>query len=207
MKIFKFMLGDIYYFFKNLSYLGVLFSPFSLPTLRIYFGKINVGVPYFLPRKWVKYTKQEAIEEATKVLGSNILTYKNKTIEELVSYFLNHKKPINKKFGFDYCSLGWKTKWSNTDFRFEWSPKISFVFFNKQIVLTLGDNDLKYDCYWEAWLFYKYATKGDKIHRIKEMIEQYDCSWKSYDQNGNEIVTNYYYQILKPKYHKYIKND
>ena len=64
MKIFKFMLGDIYYFFKNLSYLGVLFSPFSLPTLRIYFGKINVGVPYFLPRKWVKYTKQEAIEEA-----------------------------------------------------------------------------------------------------------------------------------------------
>ena len=78
MKIFKFMLGDIYYFFKNLSYLGVLFSPFSLPTLRIYFGKINVGVPYFLPRKWVKYTKQEAIEEATKVLGSNVLTYKNK---------------------------------------------------------------------------------------------------------------------------------
>ena len=36
-------------------------------------------------------------------------------------------KFIPKKIGFDIVSLGWKTKWSQ--FRFEWAPVISFVFF------------------------------------------------------------------------------
>lgn len=38
-------------------------------------------------------------------------------------------KPVPKRIGFDFVGLGWKTKWSEDDFRFEWAPVWSFVFF------------------------------------------------------------------------------
>jgi len=39
-----------------------------------------------------------------------------------------------KRFGFDFVDLGWKTKWDKDDFRFEWNPMISFVFWKWQVV-------------------------------------------------------------------------
>ena len=45
----------------NLSFLGVLNSPFKGLKLRWYFGDIEHGTPYFLPRKWVKCNKKDAL--------------------------------------------------------------------------------------------------------------------------------------------------
>ena len=41
-------------------------------------------------------------------------------------------KPVPKKIGFDSVRLGWKTKWRDDDYRFEWAPIWSFVFFKWQ---------------------------------------------------------------------------
>ena len=103
----------------NLSFLGVLNSPFRGLKLKWYFGDIEHGTPYFLPRKWVK----------------------------------NKPVPI-KYFGFNFTTLGWKTKWE--DYRFEWSPSISLVIFGKQLFIEIlpniktDDSTIAIDCYWEA---------------------------------------------------------
>ena len=43
----------------NLLFLKVLNSPFKGLKLKWYFGEIKHGTPYFLPRKWVKVTKED----------------------------------------------------------------------------------------------------------------------------------------------------
>ena len=45
----------------NLSFLDVLNSPFKGLKLKWYFGDIEHGTPYFLPRKWVKCNKKDAL--------------------------------------------------------------------------------------------------------------------------------------------------
>jgi len=85
---------------NQLTFLKILFSPFKPFKLDWYTGKISKGVPYFYPRKWV-------------------------VDKEKPGYL----KAIPRKIGFDFCSLGWKTKWSDDDFRFEYCPRLSFVFF------------------------------------------------------------------------------
>ena len=158
----------------NLSFLGVLNSPFRGLKLKWYFGDIEHGTPYFLPRKWVK----------------------------------NKPVPI-KYFGFNFTTLGWKTKWE--DYRFEWSPSISLVIFGKQLFIEIvpniktDDSIIAMDCYWEAWLNYKYKlykTKSIK-ERIEELQKVYSCTW------GNEEkgYTNYYPIILKNKYHYLISEN
>ena len=121
-------------------------------------------------------------------------------------YFLPRKwvktekgqKGVPKKIGFDIVGLGWKTKWHEKDFRFEWSPLISFVFFGYQIAVTVRipeDNDYQY---WEAWLYYELITdkKKSKSERIKECKEKFPLTYTS----GDGIQTNYYEKILKTKY-------
>jgi len=68
-------------------------------------------------------------------------------------------KFIPKKIGFDIVSLGWKTKWSQ--FRFEWAPVVSFVFFKWQIAITIVAPEQ--DHYWESWLYYQYETDKKKV--------------------------------------------
>jgi hypothetical protein len=85
-------------------------------------------------------------------------------------YFLPRKvvngKFVNKKIVFDFVGLGWKTKWSDTDFRFEWSPVASFVFFKWQIaVMVIPENQ---NHYWEAWLYY--FKKTDKRLDRKSVV-------------------------------------
>ena len=57
---------NIRYIIEDLRWLKVLNSPFKPFSVRCYVGKTAVGIPYFLPRKWVKATpalaKKAALE-------------------------------------------------------------------------------------------------------------------------------------------------
>lgn len=89
-----------YDIFYKLEWMRIYFSPFKPIVPRFYIGKISVGTPYFYPRKWVKDKEKPG-----------------------------YLKAIPRKIGFDFVTLGWKTKWEETDYRHEWNPIWSFVFF------------------------------------------------------------------------------
>jgi hypothetical protein len=152
------------YILENFKWLKVLNSPFKLFRIKFYVGKTQVGVPYFLPRKWV-----------------------------------NHK-PVPLKIGFSYCGLGWKTKWSSTDFRYEWGPVLSFVFLGYQIALMVGQKDVSH--YWEAWLYYEYATDKTKSkrERIEQCRKEFSQTWTISSYGKEDETIDYYTRILKSKY-------
>lgn len=189
------------------KFLKVLNSPFVGLKLKWYFGKIQYGTPYFLPRKWVKCNMQDALVAWDKLSNTVKETYeKGKGKQKwLQDYIKSYTKPVPiKYFGFDFISLGWKPKWD--DYRFEWSPSISIVLFGKQLFIeimpnTKGDEDLlATDCYWEAWLTYEKKTDKSKStsERLEELYKLYSCSWGN-EENG---YVNYYPYILKRKYIK-----
>jgi hypothetical protein len=151
-------------------YTRVFSSPFKRPKLKWYFGKVTIGTPYFLPRRWKKDTQKPG-----------------------------YQKAVTKRIGFDFVELGWKTKWTDTDFRFEWAPIWSFVFFKWQIAIIFKAPEQNH--YWECWLYYTHAT--DKTKSIRERIDQaregFPCIWKSYS-NGVETTICYWDIILRSKY-------
>lgn len=106
---------------------------------------------------------------------------------------------VPKKIGFDFVNLGWKTKWNETDYRFEWSPVWSFVFLKWQIALIFIAPHL--DHYWECWLYYTRNT--DKAKSTKERIAQarkeFPCIWTT-RYKGEEKEINYWDLILKKRY-------
>ena len=114
------------------------------------------------------------------------------------------RKSIPKKFGFDFVSLGWKTKFG--EYRFEWRPLISFVIFNKQFVVSFEAPHQ--DHYWEAWLAYELDTdkSKNKKERIKYLIENYPMNW-TITKNGVTESVNYYTEILKEKYKPLSKDE
>jgi hypothetical protein len=156
------------YTLHRFRWIKALFSPFKPFKVSFYAGKTQVGIPFFYPRKTVKSKTKPGYSEF---------------------------KPLT--VGFSYCSLGYKTKWTDTDYRHEWNPVFSFVFFGYQLALTIYSPHRSH--YWEAWLYYEYAT--DKTKSKRERIEQ--CR-KEHNQTwtvaGGEI--DYYEFILKPKYLK-----
>jgi hypothetical protein len=145
-------------------------SPFVRPKLRFYFGKIAIGVPYFFPRRIVKDPEKPG-----------------------------HSKFVEKKFGFDFCRLGWKTKWTSTDYRFEWSPVFSFVFFKYQLAITVAAREP--DHYWESWLFYHNSTDKTKStrERVNQMIKEYPQTYTR-NSNGHQTEIDCYRTILKKKW-------
>ena len=147
-----------------------LFSPFKRPKLQFYFGPIIMGTPYFLPRRAVKDPDNPG-----------------------------RLRFVPKKFGFDFCKLGWKTKWSDTDYRFEWSPVWSFVFFKWQIAITFIAPEMHH--YWECWLFYTRNTDKTKSveERIAQCREEFPCIWSSTIE-GVTTKTCYWDKILKDKW-------
>ena len=190
----------------NLLFLKVLNSPFKGLKLKLYFGEIKHGTPYFLPRKWVKCDLEDGLEAWDKLGKYSQNAYlRSQTQQEWVKkYTKTHTKSIPiKYFGWDFTSLGWKTKWD--DYRFEWSPSISLVLFGKQLFIEIlpniktDDSTIAIDCYWEAWLNYKYKTDKSKSieKRLEELQKEYSCSWGD-EEKG---YTNYYPIILKNKYH------
>ena len=155
---------------NKFKFLKVFFSPFKRPYLRLYMGKIAIGTPYFSPRTLVKSKEKDG-----------------------------YLTPIPKKIGFDFVGLGWKTKWNRDDYRFEWRPIWSFVFFKWQIaILFIAPYE---DHYWESWLFYEYSTdkRRSTKERIKICIEKFPNIWTSY-KDGKKKTIYYYKKILKKKY-------
>ena len=154
----------------NFSYLKVLFSPFRPFKVKFYAGPLAIGVPYFYPRKWIRSKEKPT-----------------------------YKTAIPKKIGFDFVNLGWKLKWDDNDFRFEYAPLISFVFFKWQIVATIkAPNEF---AYWESWLYYEHRTDKSLSNRdrIKQTIKEFPLIYIT--SNGKERKTvNYYEKILKDKY-------
>jgi len=157
-----------------MNWLKILNSPFKPFKLKWHVGKIEIGVPYFFPRK----------------------TVKSKTKPGYLEF-----KPL--KVGFSYCGLGWKIKWSDTDYRHEYSPVFSFVFFGYQIAVTVVEPD---HTYWETWLYYERNTNKNKsqLERLLQCMDNVKNIWIKYD-GDKQIKTNHYNFILKKKYLKYVK--
>lgn len=184
----------------NLSFLAVFNSPFRGLKLKWYFGDIEHGTPYFLPRRWVKCNKADAHKAWAK------LKVKPQNISKSIwinTYGKHYTKAIPiKYFGFHFTSLGWKTKWE--DYRFEWSPSISLVIFGKQLFILIlpnvkmDESMVVLDCYWEAWLTYYYNTDKTKPikSRLEELKQKYSCNWG----NKEKGYVDYYSYILKEKY-------
>lgn len=163
------------YFFYKFRFLLALFSPFKPFKAIFYFGEIKIGTPYFLPRKLVKNKENPG-----------------------------WMKFVPKKFGIDVVPLGWKTKWSDTDYRFEWSPRISIVFWKYQFCVSFVAPEES--MYWECWLYYDRNTdkKKSKKERLIRCYKENPCVWTSWS-NSEEQRIDYYLKIVKEKYIKYIQ--
>jgi hypothetical protein len=155
---------------EKLRFLRVYFSPFKAFWPSLYIGKIAVGTPYFYPRRWVKNPKKTGYLMA-----------------------------VPRRVGFDFVSLGYKTKWDELDYRFEWNPIWSFVFFGLQVALIFRPRDE--DHYWTCWLIYDYHTDKSKsrVERILEAREKFPCIWTRYSGDDEQTVC-YWDFILKNKY-------
>ena len=188
------------YLIRRFEWLKVLNSPFKPFKVKFYIGKLAIGTPYFFPRKWVRYTDQDAIKAAVEHKAN-----KNKvqvTDKQLFEMYKNYSKAVPIKVGFDWCSLGYKTKWTNTDFRYEWGPVFTFVFFGYQIAMMVGQKDVSH--YWEAWLYYEYATDKTKSkrERVEQCRKELNQTWTSHKHDEEPVTTDYYTKILKSKYLK-----
>ena len=194
------------YTLQSLRWIKALWSPFKPFKVSFYVGKTQVGVPFFYPRKWVKATNRRAteaaLEEIEKQKKWNELNpehaRKIKSFEEIFQEKIKYSFAVPLTVGFSYCSLGWKTKWEDHDYRFEWNPVLSFVFFGYQIALTIYSPHRSH--YWEAWLYYEYAT--DKTKSKRERIEQCRKEAPETWTSSDEGTVDYYEFILKPKYLK-----
>lgn len=160
---------------KKLSFLKILNSPFKSFNVKWYFGKLSIGTPYFLPRRWVQHPTKKGYLTA-----------------------------IPKKIGFDFVGLGYKTKWNDTDYRFEWSPLISFVFFKWQVAVIFSApiNDSDY-AYWEGWLYYENNTDKTKSkkERIENCMEKFPLTY-TIKKGKKTTKIDYYNLILKKQYIK-----
>ena len=197
--------NKIKYFLNNFDYLRVYNSPFKPPKIKFYFGKIALGTPYFYPRKWVKGTPELAIKSAVKKMRETRQWNKlnpnyarrETPFRELYERSLSSLHPVPKKIGFDFVSLGWKTKWRHDDYRHEWNPMISFVFFKWQIaVMMIPKHDMHY---WESWLYYTRETKGNTAERIAQCRKKAPQTWTRHSGDEKE-TTDYYDLILKKKW-------
>jgi hypothetical protein len=200
-------MSKLKYVLQDLKWLKVLNSPFKPFNVRFYAGKTQIGTPYFLPRKWVKATPELAKKAALETIKfekqwnerNPNYARKIKSYEDIYQEKLTYRFPIPLKVGFSYCGLGWKTKWTNTDFRYEWGPVLSFVFFGYQVALMVGHKHSSH--YWEAWLYYEYATDKTKSkrERIEQCKKEFNQTW-TVSSMGKEEVVDYYQHIIKTKY-------
>lgn len=165
------------HFISFLSFLQVLNSPFVGLKVKFYFGDIKIGTPYFLPRKFIKSKTKHGYLTPVPV----------------------------KYFYIQFISLGYKTKWENTDYRFEWNPMISIVLFGKQIVIWFKPNVKEFHCedfYWESWLYYKNFTKGSVKHRLDQLF-MFDTGICKIISSDSERTLDQYSMVLKKKWNKY----
>jgi hypothetical protein len=108
-------------------------------------------------------------------------------------------KPKPKTIGFDFVGMGWKTKWTSDDYRHEWNPVWSFVFFKWQIVLMFTPKEDSH--YWECWLYYSRNTKGRTKERLEQARKEFPCTWTT-NRGKSELKICYWDVILKEKWKK-----
>jgi hypothetical protein len=152
---------------RSFGFLKTFISPFKPLKIKLYLGKIRYGTPYFLPRIFVKDPNNPG-----------------------------YLKPIPKKVGFDFVGLGYKTKWNKTDYRFEWEPIWSFVFFGFQIALIFRASYPEH--YWVCWLTYindtdRSLSSGERIKQAQKVNPEV---WAIYTAQG-DIYTDYWNKVLK----------
>lgn len=193
---------------SRLDFIKALWSPFKPFKLKWYIGKTAIGTPYFFPRKWVKATPELARkatldyierEEMYNRLNPNYAR-KIRPYDEVYKENMRCTYPVPKKIGFDFISLGWKTKYDT--YRFEWSPGLSFVFFGYQIAVKFVAPYT--DHYWESWLYYEYQTDKSKSkkERIAQCREEAPQTWKTSENGKEDKIVDYYDLILRKKYLK-----
>ena len=198
------------YTLQRLRWIKALWSPFKPFKVKFYAGKLAIGTPYFFPRKWVKATNRRAtIATLNEIAGQKKWNELNpqyprkiKSFEEIFQANMKCRYPVPLKVGFDWCSLGYKTKWTDTDFRYEWGPVFTFVFFGYQIAMMIGHKHPSH--YWECWLYYEYATDKTKSkrERVEQCRKEFPQTWTSSRHNEEPVTIDYYEHILKPKYLK-----
>ena len=170
---------------NKLNFLKVFNSPFKRPKLKWYFGEVAIGTPYFFPRRWVDNPEKPG-----------------------------YQKAVPKKIGFDFVGLGYKTKWSDTDYRFEYGPVWSFVFFKWQIAVMLKVPHPEH--YWVCWLTYENDTDKDLFwltyendtdkdllsvkERIKFAKEINPEVWTTSRGDGKKETICYWDKVLKDKW-------
>jgi hypothetical protein len=196
------------YFFKSLYWLRILNSPFKPFSVGFYAGKTRIGTPYFLPRRTVKATPKLAAEAAAKEIREAERWNKSnpdyartiKPFEDVYKEKMRYSYFVPMKVGFSYCGLGYKTKWTRTDYRHEWNPVFSFVFFGYQLAITIYSKELSH--YWEPWLYYYYDTDKTKSRRerIEECRKEFPQTWTSHKHGEEPVTTDYYTKIIKAKY-------
>jgi hypothetical protein len=187
------------------EWMKVYLSPFKPPVPKLYIGNVAIGTPYFLPRRWVKGNHNLIHErvlsriEETRDFNKRNPEYRRreKTYGELYKEMERYSFAVPKKIGFDFVPLGWKTKWEPDDYRFEWSPVWSFVFFGLQLAITFVP--VEPHRYWECWLYYYYETSGTTKERIAKAREKFPCVWTSHNADV-KTTTCYWDIILKRKW-------
>ena len=188
-----------YYFLEGFKWMKIYNSPFQRPRISIYVGKTRIGVPYFLPRKWVLYNREDCLKQATEDCNRPGHVKYGYDPQSVAHEYKRWRKAVPLTIGFNSCGLGWKTKWSETDFRHEWNPVWSFVFFGYQIAITFGHEYSSH--YWEAWLYYEYATDHNlsQAERLAICRKEFPNIWTVYTKD-EEGTVNYYDLTLKRKY-------
>ena len=198
---------------NKLEFLDIYLSPFKSPKMKFYFGKTNLGTPYFLPRKFVKNTPENALKEAKRRHAEmiyerdnnpeNPFTSRIPTIEYLISEMKYDRIPVTKRFSIDLVPLGYKTKWSETDYRFEWSPRLSIVAFGYQFAIT-WEAPVESVYYWEAFLLYNNHVKhflSDRPmrDRVSMCRDLFPLSFTEHKKDSKRTFDEYD-TILKKKY-------
>jgi len=180
-------------------FLKALNSPFKPFKLKWYFGKVAVPTPCFLPRTWVKFTWKDCLEKARETINKRPNIYSNMSVEAIANQYKDYRRAIPKKVGFDFIDLIWKTKWTRTDYRHEFSPVWSFVFFGYQIAINFIAPH--YLHYWEVFLYYYFETDKNKSRRerIEQCRKDNPCVWTSIKDGVKETV-DYYELVIKERY-------
>jgi len=179
------LLGLFYYF--NINKMKIqeikkeIKGVFKQPKIRIYFGKIKYGSPYFEPVNFlqsiikIRKLKLKTTEELHKSFVFNSYftnKYSNlpmvrRTYNKIIKVFNNdYFIQIGFPITFKILGLGWKDKYETP--RFEWPPAIYFYFFYWQLIIFFGSPiKNKDDEYYEHILWYLNYSDKDLQKTIK----------------------------------------
>lgn len=95
-------------------------------------------------------------------------------------------------FKLDVVGLGYKTKYTEFNYRHEWDPVLSLVLFGMQFAVTF----YLHTCIWESWLIYDRCTEGVVENRLRKCRKINPNAWV----DGKGVKTDYFLKGLKKKW-------